>query len=209
MGVSGALISMISGLELLAVSGAEAIKGVERASVILAVISAGLQIVQKIFSLVNQSNEVSQTSIDYYNTLIAVTDELINKQKQLIAELSGSNAAIKAQHTLLLIDKQEQASREMGKEYLDSGGSLFKHAYGKRIIADFTKQNITTLERVLGMSLKSLGGTLGGLFDLPIDKLEKLKYEAPAVWAKLGSEVTDYLNAIIDTEKKEGGDPER
>lgn len=202
MGVSGALISMISGLELLAVSGAEAIKGVERASVILAVISAGLQIVQKIFSLVNQSNEVSQTSIDYYNTLIAVTDELINKQKQLIAELSGSNAAIKAQHTLLLIDKQEQASREMGKEYLDSGGSLFKHAYGKRIIADFTKQNITTLERVLGMSLKSLGGTLGGLFDLPIDKLEKLKYEAPAVWAKLGSEVTDYLNAIIDTEKK-------
>ena len=202
MGVSGALISMISGLELLSVSGAEAIKGVERASVILAVISAGLQIVQKIFSLVNKSNEVSQTSIDYYNTLIAVTDELINKQKQLIAELSGSNAAIKAQQSLLLIDKQEQASREMGKEYLDSGGSLFKHAYGKRIIADFTKQNITTLERVLGMSLKSLGGTLGGLFDLPIDKLEKLKYEAPAVWAKLGSEVTDYLNAIIDTEKK-------
>lgn len=198
--IAGGVISMISGVELLAKSGAEAIKGVERSSVILAVISAGLQIVTKIFSFLNKGSKVDEKVIENYNRMMKVTDELIDKQKELMSELSGTNAAIKAQQTLLTIDTQEKASRKLGKEYLESSKNFLSRDYGKKLQKEL-KDYKNEFAKV-GINFDSLGGKLTGLFDLSIEQLERLKFESPLVWAKLGDDVTKYLNAIIETNKK-------
>lgn len=85
--ISGAVISSISGIMALSVTGAEAIKGVERASVILAVIGAAISIVTTMINLFNTAakkrREEEEAAIERqrqeYLGLIDYNNELRNK----------------------------------------------------------------------------------------------------------------------------------
>jgi tape measure domain-containing protein len=199
--VAGGVISMITSVELLGKTGVEAIKGVERASVILAVISTGIQVLQKIFSLFSKNNELSQQTIKQYDSLMSVTDDLISKQMELMATMSGVNAAIEAQQALLMANKQIEASRNLGVEYMNSGETMFKSAYGYRNYKEI-KKYAKDIERVLGISFDSLGTRLTGLFNLSGDQLKELQSKLPLVWAKLDNETRKYLQNIIDGHNK-------
>lgn len=55
--VAGGVISMIGGIQTLAITGANAVKGVERASVILTIISAAVQVTMILFNLFNKDKK--------------------------------------------------------------------------------------------------------------------------------------------------------
>lgn len=61
--IAGGIIGMISGIQALAVTGAEAIKSVERASVILAIIGTAVQIITAIFNLAGAAEKRHQEAL--------------------------------------------------------------------------------------------------------------------------------------------------
>ncbi len=58
--IAGGVIAMITGIQLLATASAEGIKTVEKASVILAIIGAAIQILTAIFSIFKSNNEAQE-----------------------------------------------------------------------------------------------------------------------------------------------------
>ena len=85
--ISGAVISSISGIMALSVTGTEAIEGVERSSVILAIIGAAISIVTTMINLFNTAakkrREEEEAAIERqrqeYLGLIDYNNELRNK----------------------------------------------------------------------------------------------------------------------------------
>ena len=178
----------------------KAIQAVEKASVILAVISAALQIATKIWDFISRTDELSEEKIEQYRALIKVTNEVIDSQKRLIATMSGSEARKEQEETLRLLEKQEEAARNLGKEYMGSGSGRFKHSYGvrmqrnlKKYAEDFSK---------IGIDYDSLGRRLTGLFDLTPEQLKNIKKEIPGFWAGLTEDARSYLEQIIETGEK-------
>ena len=178
----------------------KAIQDVEKASVILDIISAALQAATKIWDFISRTDELSEEKIEQYRALIKVTNEVIDSQKRLIATMSGSEARKEQEETLRLLEKQEEAARNLGKEYMGSGSGLFKHSYGvrmqrnlKKYAEDFSK---------IGIDYDSLGRRLTGLFDLTPEQLKNIKKEIPGFWAGLTEDARSYLEQIIETGEK-------
>lgn len=91
--IAGGIIGMITGIQALAVTGAEAIKGVERASVILAVIGTAVQIITAIFNLAGAAEKRHQEALkEIANNKLAMQREynqLLFEQNMLLKEASS------------------------------------------------------------------------------------------------------------------------
>ena len=209
--ITTSTMAMINGIVLLAdwsiqatkmaAEGAEkSIQSLEKASVILAVISAALQIATKIWDFISRTDELSEEKIEQYRALIKVTNEVIDSQKRLIATMSGSEARKEQEETLRLLEKQEKAARNLGKEYMASGSGLFKHSYGVRMQRDLKKYAKDFSK--IGIDYDSLGRRLTGLFDLTSEQLKNIEKEIPEFWAGLTEDARSYLEQIIETGKK-------
>lgn len=178
-----------------------AIKGVESASVILAVISAALQVATKIAQLFTKDHELSEETIKTYEAYMDVTDKLIDRQKDLLEVVTGVQAVMASKEGIETIEKQIAATRELGKAYLKSRAKN-NHSYGykteKRLV-DYWK-NI----EAAGFDWYALKGTgkMEGLFDLSSEELKRLQKELPIVWAKLDEETRKYLETIIECGEK-------
>lgn len=178
----------------------KAIQAVEKASVILAIISAALQVATKIWDFISRTDELSEEKIEQYRALIKVTNEVIDSQKRLIATMSGSEARKEQEETLRLLEKQEKAARNLGKEYMGSGSGLFKRSYGVRMQRDLKKYAKDFSK--IGIDYDSLGRGLSGLFDLTSEQLKNIKKEIPGFWAGLTEDARSYLEQIIETGEK-------
>lgn len=97
MNISGGIIAMITGIQALSVTGAEAIKGVERASVILAIVGTAIQIITTLFSLTSKAEkehhealqEVAKSKIDMqreYNLLLLEQNLLMKEAESIFGE---------------------------------------------------------------------------------------------------------------------------
>ena len=205
--ISTSTMAMINGIVLLAnwsiqatkmtaEGTAKAIQSVEKASVILAVISAALQIATKIWEFISRTNEISEERIQQYRAFIDITNEVVDAQKKLIKTMSGSEARKEQEETLKVLEKQRDAAINLGKEYLTSGGGMFKRSYGRRMSQDL-KEYADDLAKI-GVSYSGLGTYFKGLFDLPVEKLAEIKKYVPEFWAKLTPELMDYLEQVIE-----------
>ncbi len=76
MNISGGIISMITGIQALAITGAEAIKGVEKASVILAIIGTAIQILSTILSFGAAAEKKHQEALE------AIVNAKIEQQRE-------------------------------------------------------------------------------------------------------------------------------
>lgn len=150
----------------------------------------------KIFT---NSNEVSEGTIAQYKTLISTIDEVINKQKALLESLSGASAVSASKETIALIEKQIEASRNLGLEYLNSGANWKSHSHGYDLHSEL--QQYAEDFNKIGINFDSLGGRMEGLFSLTPQQLETIKEQLPEAWAKLDDSTKEYLQNIID-----GGD---
>lgn len=216
--IATSTLQMIDGIMLLADSSAwsmtatataaqKAIKMVENASVILAIIGAALQIATKIANMFGADYSEYNKAKENYEDYVKVLDTVISKQKELIDTMTGKAAVEASMKALELIEKQADAARILGKERLNAGASAGSHSIGVRINKGMSSEGWNEAKAALGSDFFSKridDGRMTGLFDLSVEQLEKLQMEAPTFWAKLDGDVRDYLEQIIACNEKTG-----
>lgn len=192
---------VIDNVEAVAQGASAAIKAVESASVILAVIGAALQIVQKITSMFGANYDEYNELVGQYEALVDVWDELIDKKQEYIKISYGAEVTKVGKEVIALLEEETKAWRKLGIERLNAGASKGSHSIGVRSRENMDNSDWIAVAKSLGRSTDDwagLGGRLEGLFDLSVEQLTKLREDAPAFWAKLDDDVKKYLNDIIE-----------
>lgn len=174
-----------------------AIKTVETASVILAIISAALQVATKIASLFIKDHELSEETIKSYEAYIDVLDQIIEREKEVIESHTGMQAVLASDDAVKAIEKQEEATRKLGKAYLASRAKN-SHSYGVKT-AERLGDYRDAIEAA-GFDWDELlgSGRMEGLFDLSGEEIERFQKELPEVWAKLDEDTQEYLQTLVD-----------
>lgn len=219
--ISSSTLQMIDGIVTLANSSSTAMSGtakaastaiqtVEKASVILAIVGAALQVATKIISLFKQDDGIAayEKAKETYESYIEVLDKVIDKQLELAETLSGENARAAYKEAINLIQQQSDAAKELGKAYLNSGASKgflgigSKASRGRKEVEEMSAEGWTQAAKALGISVRefkeAMGGRMTGLFDLTEEQLVNLQKYAPSFWAQLDKDTKDYANQIVD-----------
>lgn len=213
--ITTSTLQMIDGITTLANSSSDAMAGtaqaasksiqaVEKASVILAIVGAALQITMKMFDLFggDDTTEKYEKTKETYESYINILDKVIDKQLELAESLSGDNANAAYEKAIELVKTQSDAARVLGKQYLNSGSSWKSHSKGYNEVDDMSWEGWNDAAKTLGMSVdqfkSKMGGRMEGLFDLTDEQLEKLQAEAHIFWAQLDSDTQNYANQIAE-----------
>lgn len=101
------VVSSIAGMDTAAQAGSEAIKTVERASVILAIISAAIQVAQQIASLLNNDDDKEENIKNYQRQINALQNAYKDLEKQVEKTYSSEK---QANIELEIQNKQKQIS---------------------------------------------------------------------------------------------------
>ena len=99
-----------------------AIQNVEKASVILSIVGAALQVATKIAGLFKQesSYEKYEEAKEVYESYIDILDQIIEKQLELADSLAGENAQAAYDKAIELYKKQADSARIFGAQYYKS-----------------------------------------------------------------------------------------
>ena len=190
-------------IEKTATVAAKAVKIVENASVILAVVSGALSIATKIANLFGgkSSYEKYEEAKKVYDSYISVLDKVIERQLELAESLSGENAHAAYQEALDLYQTQIEAARILGKQYLNSREKR-QHSKGYKEVEEMSAEGWNQAANAMGLTVSKfkelMNGRMTGLFDLTEEDLIKLQKEAPVFWAQLDKDTQDYANKIVD-----------
>ena len=169
------------------------------------IVGGAMSAVSGISSIVSAFDGLFGANYDKYNkakeeyeSYISVLDDVIAKQKEMVASLDSQNAVNTYDYAKSLIEKSAEAARILGKERLNSGASAGSHSIGIRIQKGMSTEGWDEAKKALGTAFnKATEGRMTGLFDLSVEQLEKLQVEAPTFWAKLDDDVRTYLEDII------------
>lgn len=214
--ISSSTLQMIDGIVTLANSSSTAMSGtaeaastaiqnVEKASVILSIVGAALQVATKIVSLFKQesSYEKYEEAKEVYESYIDILDQIIEKQLELADSLAGENAQAAYDKAIELYKKQADSARVLGAQYYKSRESGEK-SKGYQDFYDMSAAGWQQAASALGISAKELAMMMSknmtNLFNLPVEQLEKLMSEAPLFIAQLDSEAQEYIKQIIEAE---------
>lgn len=103
--IAGGIVAMITGIQALSVAGAEAIKGVERASVILAVVGAAIQVITALFSLTSKAEK------EHQEALKEIAENKLNMQREYNLLLMEQNLLMKEATSIFGEDQIAKAAR--------------------------------------------------------------------------------------------------
>lgn len=155
-----------------------------------------------------------------YESYMSVLDKVIDKQLELVATMTSTdylNASNSYEYAKGLVQKQADAARNLGVQYLNSGSSKGFLGIGSSASAG-TKQREgisddawreynalkanTEMLRQLGLSASTLaeaaGDRMTGLFSLSAEQLNYIMQDAPTFWAQLHEDTRTYLEQIIE-----------
>lgn len=212
---SVSVLSMVNGIVSLATYSTEGIKAssqaaktaieaVEKASIILQVVSAAFQIATKIMSLFGANYDKYNEEKKAVEALSEVWDDVIAKKKEYIKMSYADEARKATAETIRMLEKEAQAYRNLGKTRLNSGASAGSHSIGIRIKKTLMEDSALMRQFQAGLAAAGANyndviyGRMEGLFNLTSEQLEKLKTTAPEVWARLDSDARDYLDKLIE-----------
>lgn len=218
-GPAGEIISLIgnigaftmtamSGVEAAADTSANAISTVEKASVILAIISAAMQVAMKIFDMFGKDDttEKYEKAKEAYESYISILDRVIEKQLELAEALTGDNANAAYQKAIDTVREQSANARVLGQQYLNSGASGKSHSKGYDEVDDMSWEGWNQAAKTLGMSIddfkRKMGGRMTGLFDLTDEQLASLQENAGIFWSQLDSDTQKYADQIANGVEK-------
>ncbi|SHG31655.1 tape measure protein [Dysgonomonas macrotermitis] len=146
---------------------------------------------------------------EQYDRLNAVWDQLIDKKKEYLSISYGEEAVRVGKEAESLVEKSIESYRKLGKSFLNSFQNKGGKSWGVRQQGRIDSDDWADLEawkknNNISDSLYSsvTTGRMTGLFDLTAEQLERLKEEAPTLWAKLNDETKEYLQNIIDGSEK-------
>lgn len=212
---SVSVLSMVNGIVSLATYSTEGIKAtsqaaktaieaVEKASIILQVVSAAFQIATKIMSLFGANYDKYNEEKKAVEALSEVWDDVIAKKKEYIKMSYADEARKATAETIRMLEKEARAYRNLGKLRLNSGASAGSHSIGIRIKKTLMEDSALMRQFQAGLAAAGANyndvifGRMEGLFNLTSEQLEKLKATAPEVWARLDSDARDYLDKLIE-----------
>ncbi len=197
-------ITAMAGVEAAADTSANAISTVEKASVILAIIGAAVQIAMKIFDMFGKDDttEKYEKAKETYESYINILDRVIEKQLELAETLTGDTANAVYEAAIAKIKKQSENAKVLGKQYLNSGASGKSHSKGYDEVDDMSGEGWKQAAETLSMSekefKKKMGGRMTGLFDLTDEQLLKLQSDAGIFWSQLDSDTQKYADQIAN-----------
>lgn len=204
-GQAGEIISLISdigsftmfameGIKAAADTSANAISTVEKASVILAIISAAVQVATKIAKLFKgeSDEEKRKKQIDFYNQIISIYDKIIEKQKESIKFGYGFSSIESAKKAMEDLNKQTEYYRKIA----DTSSTMVIGVKSLQYIKAMKELGVDVKEAVLGIA------TTDELSQLSAKQLEYIRNNYKDLWASLKDEQRDALQAIIDAEEK-------
>lgn len=214
--ISSSTLQMIDGIVTLANSSSTAMSGtaeaastaiqnVEKASVILSIVGAALQVATKIVSLFKQesSYEKYEEAKEVYESYIDILDQIIEKQLELADSLAGENAQAAYDKAIELYKKQADSARVLGAQYYKSRESGEK-SKGYQDFYGMSAAGWQQAASALGISAQELAMMMSknmtNLFNLTVEQLEKLMSEAPLFISQLDSEAQEYIKQIIEAE---------
>ena len=105
--IAGGIISMIKGIQALAVTGAEAIKGVERASVILSIVGTAISLITTLFGLSSKAEK------EHQEALKEVAENKLEMQRQYNLLLMEQNLLMKEATSIFGEDQIAKAARSV------------------------------------------------------------------------------------------------
>ena len=201
--------STIDSVKSVASTGAQAISAIEKASVILAVISAAYQIATKIVSMFSgdDGTEAYEAAQKVYQSYTDTLHKVIDAELELMETMSGKDAQGKYEHAISLINKTADAARELGKQYLNAGaskgvlgiGSKASHGVSQR--KDMSKKawdEAREVAKAYDIDWSRISdGRMTGLFDLSTKQLKALRDNAPLFFSQLHSDTRKYIQDII------------
>lgn len=203
------VVNTIGSVKAVAATGTQAISSVEKASVILAVISAAYQIASKIIGMFTEDDGTAayESAEKVYRSYIDTLHEVIDAELELMNTMTGKDAQAKYEHAIQLINKTAEAARNLGRQYLDSGASRGFLGIGSSASKGVEQRDSISSEawhearevaRAHNISWEKLaGGRMKGLFDLTSEQLKALKQEAPLFFAQLHEDTKKYINDIL------------
>ncbi|WP_042373046.1 hypothetical protein [Bacteroides neonati] len=191
--ISGFTMSVMNGIEAVADTSATAISNVEKASVILAIISTAIQIATKIAELFKGEDEEAKRRkyIEQLNGIVDIYDKIIDKQKEGIKFGYGFSAIDSARKAMVELNKQTDVYRKIAYE---SGNKMMGFT-GMDTWATIVKEmgiNASGDDLLSSRLLSTLSGK----------QLTIIRDQYKEFWAKLPEEQQKALQAIIDAGDK-------
>lgn len=178
---------------------ATAIKAVESASVILAVISAAMEIAMKLVELFRKDKETYADKKSVYDAYVSTLDTIIDRERELTATLEAQQAVAQYDAIGELIGKQDESTRRIAKEYLNNR-ERGEHTAGKKQTEKLNASDWAELQNAIGRtaadSIKSRG-RLTGIFDLSAEDLKKVQTQATGFYSKLDDETRGFIERVI------------
>lgn len=197
------------------VATATAIRTVEAASVILAIISAAMQIAMQLVNMFKKDEETYEEKKQVYDAYIDTLDTLIERERKLTETLTAQDAVGHFSNIRKYYEDKIKVEREMGKAYLESGASWKSHSVGYELNSDFGQAEWYKIRQALqgieGEDIVRVGGGrrggsyIGGdvadILKLNAEQLKALQTNAYEVYAKLPSEMRGAIEAIIEADE--------
>lgn len=200
----------LEGIKLAATGTAKAIKIVEASTVVLAIISSALTVIQTVSRWFEKNTELSEEQKQAYQSLISSTRELTRANRELMKSLAPDELGAAYKRTRDLLRQGIDETRQMMSEWMESGGKTgfwffnwgAKQSHGYDVV-DRLAEEYKLLRETLGRDIFADGkfGALADLKKLSIEEIEKLK-QSPKLWAALGTEMQGYYNNILEMHKE-------
>lgn len=191
-------MTAMNGVETASQTASSAIRAVESASVILAIISAAIQVATKIASLFSSNDaEERRQYIEQLNAVADIYDKIIDKQKESIKFGYGFVAIEAARKAMEDLNKQTEQYRKIAEAAgQEKGGGALSYKYWDEYRKILEKFNIS------GGASKLTGIDTSGLATLTGKQLEEIRESYIEIWAALPEEQQKALDAIIEAEEK-------
>ncbi|KAA6350873.1 hypothetical protein EZS27_001720 [termite gut metagenome] len=148
------------------------------------ILSGMAKLVSVFDGLSNGKNKKLQEEIEYYNVLISVYDKLIDKQKELLNTLSGSELQKQEEKIAQLISGKQEAERKKMEDWFKSGAGWNSHSQGYKFDKKYGDLNA------------------GDILRYSAEDFEKLVENNYQLWARLPQEVRDYGQAVITAKEQ-------
>lgn len=192
-------ITTLSNTSISAIQGAGsaaevAIKSVEAASVVLAIISATMQIAMQIANLFKGDDETAKYEVlkGQLEAINEIYGKIVDKSKEKIVFGGGFAAIEAAEEANEALKKQTDNYRRLAKE----GGDLapgnshsYVHRANERLSGDFDN-----ISKAIGENISRVQD----MYKLTGDQLYIIQTKFPEAWSKIPAEITEPLNKIIE-----------
>lgn len=193
-------MTAMSGIKTAAVTTSESISMIEKASVILMVISAAIQLAMKIASFFGPKDQEQYEKMKgNYENLVKIWDKLIDRKKEYISINTGDDAVQAGKEALEILRKQEEATKKLALARLNvkNGGHSIEYRQWKgsyKFDGQNWKDIAGEIEQHTGKAFRSMRD----LVEMSADDLEWIMGNYSGFWANLDNDFREYLEKLME-----------